>query len=485
MSDGNIKVLVRVRPFVAREDSARECLVAMAGATTTLRVPPALHLAGPSLRTFKFDESVWSHSRADAHFVDNEQFYRRTAPQLLAHLFDGFNVCFLAYGQTGLGKTHLMVGSDSEPGLIPRMVRDVLQRCEQLVARRTSCRVSLEYVEVHNEQVRDLLAAGARCRVREHPQTGPYVEGAAACAVTSFDAFMAQLDRGNRARLTAATQMNEQSSRLHAILTVTVVQTRFAGADGDGLGDVDEETTSTIKLVDLAGLERLSRTAARHHERVKEGNLINKSLTVLGRCINALATREAVVPYRDLVLTYLLRENLGGNSKTCMLFCVAPLDFEELLQTLTYANQVKRVRTAARANKKKIAPGLYDWSADGDAAAETLAQAAEAVAQAAEAERATKLARYLDHQLARVQFENRYMRARLAQRGAEAAETRSQLAYVSREVDAMVAAAESAAARLRAQTQRAAAALVLRCQRQQRLLEEELARFIPGANQAT
>lgn len=485
MSDtsGNIKVVVRVRPLLPREPPLSECLVSMPTTNsrqTILKIPETSTFYQVSngkdnnenLKNYSFDESIWSFNNDDENYTDNFKFYEKTSNQLLDHFFNGFNVCFLAYGQTGSGKTHTMMGSDEEPGMIPLLVKEILQRKENLIGERINCQLKILYMEIYNEQVIDLLAPRKiqqlqKCKVREHPVTGPYVENLVEYPINSFESFLQNLEKGNQVRSTASTSMNEQSSRSHAILTLSLIQTKFRQMDEslDSIGEAEEELISNFKLVDLAGLERLNKTKVfKQQDRLKEGTLINKSLTVLGRCINILSERDegsstfnSVVPYRDSVLTYILKENLAGNSKTFMLFCISPIDFEESYQTLNYANQVKRVKTIAKANKKKITgKRSFDWDVSfkdavltsdtnnlliTDLKNEVLKLSEELnVLKSTEQqsivdqEKWNNLTSYLETQSNKVQFENSYLHNKLKHKSLEIEELKSQLLYMNNEV---------------------------------------------------
>ncbi|KAK6464823.1 P-loop containing nucleoside triphosphate hydrolase protein [Scheffersomyces coipomensis] len=395
----NIKVLVRVRPLLRRELEANQDQAVIDSLITMppeeskrviLRIPEdstyhsqknktlnRSNSPGEEYKSYYFDETIWSYNRHDDHYCDNKQFYQKTGPQLVDHVFQGYNVCLLAYGQTSSGKTYTMMGEPEleELGLVPRIVRDIMRQREVLVSEKINCEVKMSYVEIYNEQVKDLLDVDnigksnsnkPKLRVREHPVSGPYIENVVESTLHNYDDFTRHLENGNLARSTAATSMNDKSSRSHAIITITLKQTKFGSSEDSEseIGEAEEEMISNIKLVDLAGSERLSKTKVfGQQDRIKEGSQINKSLTVLGRCINILSseTNHGVVPYRDSVLTYILKENLAGNSKSYMIFCVSPIDFEETYQTLNYANQVKSIKTAARANKIKLASIPIDW----------------------------------------------------------------------------------------------------------------------------
>ena len=456
--DTSIKVLVRVRPLLPRElTSDVECLVSMPGNNLTkIRLPqlPSIHMKEVKVetKTYKFDESIWSYNKEDSHYTNNQQFYNKTGLDIIDHFFQGYNVCLLAYGQTSSGKTFTMMGDKSEPGLIPLIIRDILKQKEILVSERINCEVRFSYSEIYNEQVKDLLDSNdKKCRVREHPVTGPYVENLNDFQINTFQEFSKLLNQGNSNRSTASTSMNDQSSRSHAIITLTLKQTKFTEGDSDSslnIGDAEEEMISSIKLVDLAGSERLAKTKVYgQQDRMKEGSLINKSLTVLGRCINILATQpKAIIPYRDSVLTYLLKENLGGNSKSFMIFCISPIDFEETMQTLNYANQVKMIKTTAKANKTKLSSTPIDWQelqrTDHDAISSlkdeinlltSKLRSLEVEESPQHQDKFTKLMNFFERESSKVKFENKYLKKQLNQQSTQITEMNKYIDYMSHE----------------------------------------------------
>ncbi|XP_074046841.1 kinesin-like protein KIF1A isoform X5 [Macrotis lagotis] len=219
----------------------------------------------------------------------------------------------------------------------------------------------VSYMEIYCERVRDLLNPKNKgnLRVREHPLLGPYVEDLSKLAVTSYNDIQDLMDSGNKARTVAATNMNETSSRSHAVFNIIFTQKRH-----DAETDITTEKVSKISLVDLAGSERADSTGAKG-TRLKEGANINKSLTTLGKVISALAEMDSgpnknkkkkktdFIPYRDSVLTWLLRENLGGNSRTAMVAALSPADinYDETLSTLRYADRAKQIRCNAVINE--------------------------------------------------------------------------------------------------------------------------------------
>lgn len=459
MDVSNVNVLVRVRPLLPREEPFS--LVHMPPdehGVTYLELPQNAQNASPSgqpsgvtNKKYIFDESIWSFDPVDPHYTNNLSFYRKSGPLLVDHYFQGYNVCLLAYGQTGSGKTYTMMGTQDEPGVIPLMVRDIMRHREHLVSQKINCDLRFSYVEIYNEKVKDLLDNSHQCRVREHPLTGPYVENLTVVTLSSYEQFCDVLAIGNTNRMTASTKMNEASSRSHAVITFTLKQTRFAhdGASELDVGEPVEEMTSSIKLVDLAGSERLAKTQVYGQaDRMKEGSQINKSLTVLGRCINILALgAKLVVPYRDSTLTYLLRENLAGNSKTAMVFCVSPCDYDETHQTLNYANQVKKIKTAARANASTMLSTPIDWEKLKDmdkSVIDTLREQVDALTSELDSLKSTSstsvnaLMKYLERESSKQQFEIKYLKNIILGQNTQMKELQSQNAFLHKELSLSV-----------------------------------------------
>ncbi|XP_068443522.1 kinesin-like protein KIF1C [Clinocottus analis] len=277
---------------------------------------------------------------------------------MLLHAFEGYNVCIFAYGQTGAGKSYTMMGKQEpgQEGIIPQLCEDLFQRTGENRDPDLNYSVEVSYMEIYCERARDLLNPKSQgtLRVREHPILGPYVEDLSKLAVTGFTDIRDLMDAGNKARTVAATNMNETSSRSHAVFTIVFTQRRR-----DQMTSLDTEKVSRISLVDLAGSERADSSGAKG-TRLKEGANINKSLTTLGKVISALAEMQSnkkrksdFIPYRDSVLTWLLKENLGGNSRTAMIAALSPADinYEETLSTLRYADRAKQIRCNAVINE--------------------------------------------------------------------------------------------------------------------------------------
>ncbi|XP_052449439.1 kinesin-like protein KIF1B isoform X10 [Carassius gibelio] len=362
MSGASVKVAVRVRPFNSRETSKEsKCIIQMQGNSTTILNPK--NPKEPP-KSFSFDYSYWSHtSPDDPSFASQSLVYNDIGKEMLQHAFEGYNVCIFAYGQTGAGKSYTMMGKQEEgqEGIIPQLCEELFEKINDNNNEEISYSVEVAYMEIYCERVRDLLNPKNKgnLRVREHPLLGPYVEDLSKLAVTSYTDISDLMDAGNKARTVAATNMNETSSRSHAVFTIVFTQRKY-----DSETDLSTEKVSKISLVDLAGSERADSTGAKG-TRLKEGANINKSLTTLGKVISALAEvdnctskskkkkKTDFIPYRDSVLTWLLRENLGGNSRTAMVAALSPADinYDETLSTLRYADRAKQIKCNAVINE--------------------------------------------------------------------------------------------------------------------------------------
>uniref|UniRef100_A0A6Q2Y7R2 Kinesin-like protein n=1 Tax=Esox lucius TaxID=8010 RepID=A0A6Q2Y7R2_ESOLU len=357
MAGASVKVAVRVRPFNTRETSRdAKCVIQMQGNSTCISNPKQ---PKTEAKSFTFDYSYWSHTTVkDEAFASQRQVYKDIGEEMLLHAFEGYNVCIFAYGQTGAGKSYTMMGRQEEgqEGIIPQLCEDLFKRTFENKDPDLSFSVEVSYMEIYCERVRDLLNPKSKgtLRVREHPIMGPYVEDLSKLAVTGYNDIQDLMDCGNKARTVAATNMNETSSRSHAVFTIVFTQRRR-----DQLTSLDTEKVSKVSLVDLAGSERADSSGAKGM-RLKEGANINKSLTTLGKVISALAEmqnskkrRSDFIPYRDSVLTWLLKENLGGNSRTAMIAALSPADinYEETLSTLRYADRAKQIRCNAVINE--------------------------------------------------------------------------------------------------------------------------------------
>ncbi|XP_076191165.1 kinesin-like protein KIF16B isoform X1 [Aptenodytes patagonicus] len=356
----SVKVAVRVRPMNRREkDLNAKFIISMEKNKTTitnLKVPEGGtgDTGRERTKTFTYDFSYFSADSKSPSFVCQEMVFKNLGTDVLKSAFEGYNACVFAYGQTGSGKSYTMMGNAGDAGLIPRICEGLFSKISEKTKRNeVSFRTEVSYLEIYNERVRDLLRRKSsktnNLRIREHPKEGPYVEDLSKHLVQNYTDVEELMDAGNINRTTAATGMNDVSSRSHAIFTINFTQAKFDS-------EMPCETVSKIHLVDLAGSERADATGATG-VRLKEGGNINKSLVTLGNVISALADlsqdatnplskkKQVFVPYRDSVLTWLLKDSLGGNSKTIMIATISPADvnYGETLSTLRYANRAKNI----------------------------------------------------------------------------------------------------------------------------------------------
>ncbi|XP_065651766.1 kinesin-like protein KIF13A isoform X6 [Hydra vulgaris] len=351
-----VKVAVRVRPLNRREiDCGIDIVVDMKDNQTILKAPK--NEKRPP-KSFTFDHCFWSMDKDDPRFSGQEYVFECLGTDVLENAFNGYNACIFAYGQTGSGKSFSMMGAPGQKGLIPRICDSLFERINRSSDENTTFKVEVSYMEIYNEKVRDLLSPSSEkhiLRVREHALLGPYVDGLSKLLVNDFESIENLMIEGNKSRTVAATSMNAESSRSHAVFNVIMTYAQY-----DEITKATGERVSKISLVDLAGSERASKTNATG-DRLKEGGNINKSLSTLGLVISALADQAAgknvkkvnFVPYRDSVLTWLLKDNLGGNSRTVMIATLSPSgdNYDETMSTLRYADRAKRIENHAVVNE--------------------------------------------------------------------------------------------------------------------------------------
>lgn len=341
MDDNSVRVAVRIRPLV---DSERK-----KGCATCISLTPGqpqVQVSGTST-AFTYDYVFGSDT-------DQDEVYSNAVEGMVNEIFKGYNVTILAYGQTGSGKTYSMGTNYSEGqtmGVIPHAVSDIFNKMSQ--KNDWNFKVTVSFIELYQEQVYDLLSTKSRkdaiLEIREEIKEvskGIKVVGLTEKPVNNVQDTLACLSQGSAGRATGATNMNNQSSRSHAIFTITICQQK-----GD---DTNTAMTSKFQLVDLAGSERSKKTGATG-ERFKEGVNINKGLLALGNVISALgdAGTSTFIGYRDSKLTRLLQDSLGGNSMTLMIACVSPADYnlDETLSTLRYADRAKKIKNKPIVNQ--------------------------------------------------------------------------------------------------------------------------------------
>ncbi|XP_065829379.1 kinesin-like protein KIF14 [Oscarella lobularis] len=351
--DSSVIVAVRVRPFSQRETiDENTCCIDMRGQQETL-----ITSSSGQKHEFVYDYSFWSVDDVNHHCVDQEEVYTQLGCPLLDRSFEGYNTCLFAYGQTGSGKSYTIMGEGEAVGVIPRFSEELFYRIDALANEETTFKVEISFYEIYNEKIHDLLSSSSKkkkkttLRVREHPVLGPYVEDLNQYVVTSNEGIQRWIEVGTRVRATAATGMNDKSSRSHSVFTIRLTQTQiFEGQECTRV--------SKINLIDLAGSERSSK-ARTSGERLREGASINRSLHTLGKVISLLSERstgkkrKVFIPYRDSSLTWLLKESLGGNSKTAMIATISPSleHYEESLSTLRYAQQARNIVNVAKINE--------------------------------------------------------------------------------------------------------------------------------------
>uniref|UniRef100_A0A673BK59 Kinesin-like protein n=1 Tax=Sphaeramia orbicularis TaxID=375764 RepID=A0A673BK59_9TELE len=300
-----------------------------------------------------FDFSYDSSDPESPSFASQEKIFKDLGCDVLKAAFDGFNACIFTYGQTGSGKSYTMMGNAvRNKGLIPRICEGLFSEISQ------RSKSDAVYLEIYNERVQDLLRKNTTptdsggLRVREHPRSGPYVQNLSRHLVHNYCQIERLILLGNVNRTTATTDVNDFSSRSHAIFTIRFTQVTLLPC----------ETLSKIHLVDLAGSERADTTHTTG-ARLKEGANINKSLVALGCVISTLVLfqniettkkkKQMFIPYRDSVLTWLLKDSLGGNSKTTMIATVSPADvnYGETLSTLQYASRTRNIVNTPTVNE--------------------------------------------------------------------------------------------------------------------------------------
>ena len=276
--------------------------------------------------------------------------YEDLAFPLIESVLEGYNGTIFAYGQTGCGKSFTMEGIPDPPehrGLTPRSFEHIFQ--EVAVRENTKFLVRVSYLEIYNENVRDLLGKDqtAKLELKEHPDKGVYVRDLTEQVVHDTGDVLRLMAQGSKNRSVGATLMNADSSRSHSIFTVWL-EAMQQGEDGN-----EHIRASKLNLVDLAGSERQGKTGA-SGVRLKEATKINLSLSALGNVISALVDGKAKhIPYRDSKLTRLLQDSLGGNTKTLMVAAISPADnnYDETLSTLRYANRAKNIKNKAIINE--------------------------------------------------------------------------------------------------------------------------------------
>ena len=354
MSGGkdNVQVVVRCRPLFGKEIAEnRERIVEMdlSRGQVSLRDPKG-GAERPETKHYTFDKIFdWNCAQKDV--------YDGAAARIVDASIEGYNGTIFCYGQTGTGKTHTMEGKDdppSERGILPHAFRHVFDAVADDAGPGVESLVRASFLEIYNENVRDLLAKDQTktCALKETPEKGVYVDGLTTFVVKSAAEMRKVLEVGKKNRSVGATLMNADSSRSHSIFTVTVETSETTPGEPSHSGEA-RIRVGKLNLVDLAGSERQSKTQA-SGDRLKEATKINLSLSALGNVISALVDgKSRHIPYRDSKLTRLLQDSLGGNTKTVMIANVGPADynFDETVSTLRYANRAKNIKNKPKINE--------------------------------------------------------------------------------------------------------------------------------------
>ncbi|XP_074646224.1 kinesin-like protein KIFC3 [Tubulanus polymorphus] len=333
---GNIRVFTRVRPKI-REDGggimATNCLSYDEDDNALLNVQ------------FKGRRQVFEMDRVFTDKSSQPEVFEEVKPLVISAI-DGYNVCIFAYGQTGSGKTYTMEGPNDDPGINQRALIELFNEMEE---RSTDWvySINVSVMEIYNEMIRDLLSNDPlrKLDVKMNQDSSLYVPGLTSIEVSNVSEVNKTFTVGRMNRVTASTNMNEHSSRSHALLTINVLGTNKT---------TGVRTLGKLNLVDLAGSERVSKSGA-DGARLKEAQNINKSLSSLGDVIHALKNKQSHIPYRNSKLTYLLQDSLGGESKTLMIVQIAPVE-KNVNETLCSLNFGQRARTVelGTATKKAV-----------------------------------------------------------------------------------------------------------------------------------
>ena len=339
-----VKVVVRCRPLNQKEEAAAyENVVDMDVKLGQLALRNPRAAPAELLKSFTFDAVYDARSK-------QSDLYDETVRPLIDSVLEGFNGTIFAYGQTGTGKTYTMQGQWQDPekrGIIPNSFEHIFTHISRSQNQQYLVRAS--YLEIYQEEIRDLLVKdhSRKLELKENPDSGIYIRDLSSLVTKNVKEIEHVMNVGNQTRSIGFTNMNEHSSRSHAIFLITVECSQM-GPDGQ-----NHIRVGRLNLVDLAGSERQAKTGVRG-ERLKEATKINLSLSALGNVISALVDgRSSHVPYRDSKLTRLLQDSLGGNAKTLMVATLGPAayNYEESLSTLRYANRAKNIRNKPRVNE--------------------------------------------------------------------------------------------------------------------------------------
>ncbi|XP_028942697.1 kinesin-like protein KIF19, partial [Antrostomus carolinensis] len=353
MKEQQLTVALRIRPINEAEVEEGAALIARrVGEQRVVLMDPSED-PDDILRANRSREKTFVFDMVFDQRATQEEVYVSTTKNLIGGVISGYNATIFAYGPTGAGKTYTMLGTDSEPGIYIRTLDDLFKALEA-TTEEMDYRVSMSYLEIYNEVIRDLLNPSLGfLDLREDPRGSIQIAGITEVSTTNAQEIMQLLTKGNKERTQEPTAANKTSSRSHAVLQVTVTQKSRRKVMGE------EVRIGKLFMVDLAGSERAAQTQNRG-QRMKEGAHINRSLLALGNCINALSekggSRAQFVNFRDSKLTRLLKDSLGGNSRTVMIAHISPAStsFEESRMTLIYACRAKNIKTQVKCNLQNV-----------------------------------------------------------------------------------------------------------------------------------
>ncbi|NXF96219.1 KI18A protein, partial [Eubucco bourcierii] len=352
----HVKVVVRVRPETQKEKDGNFSKVVRVLDQHVLVFDPKeeevsfFHRKKPAYRDINKRKKKDLKFMFDAVFAESStqmEVFENTTKSVIDGFLNGYNCTVLAYGATGAGKTHTMLGSPEDPGVM-YLTMMALYNCIDQIKEDKICTVAVSYLEVYNEQIRDLLVNSGPLAVREDAEKGVVVQGLTLHQPKSAEEILQMLDYGNRNRTQHPTDVNASSSRSHAIFQIYLRQQ-------DKTASITQNVRiAKMSLIDLAGSERASTTNAKG-ARFREGTNINRSLLALGNVINALAdskNKKQHIPYRNSKLTRLLKGSLGGNCRTIMIAAVSPssMFYDDTYNTLKYANRAKDIKSSLKSN---------------------------------------------------------------------------------------------------------------------------------------
>ncbi|XP_035757227.1 kinesin-like protein KIF19 [Egretta garzetta] len=347
------QVALRIRPINEAEVEEGAALAARSVGEQRVVLMDPSEDPDDILRANRSREKTFVFDMVFDHRATQEEVYVSTTKSLIGGVISGYNATIFAYGPTGAGKTYTMLGTDCEPGIYICALDDLFKALEA-TTEEMDYRVSMSYLEIYNEVIRDLLnPSSGFLDLREDPRGSIQIAGITEVSTTNAQEIMQLLMKGNKQRTQEPSAANKVSSRLHAVLQVTVAQQSRRKVIGE------EVRIGKLFMVDLAGSERAAQTQ-KQGKRMKEGAHINRSLLALGNCINALSekggSRAQFVNFRDSKLTRLLKDSLGGNSRTVMIAHISPAStsFEESRMTLIYAYRAKNIKTQVKCNLQNV-----------------------------------------------------------------------------------------------------------------------------------